>query len=126
MALVLPVPAPASTQTGPRVARATSCCWGSRAESTASGPWPVPDTAVTATAPPVMATRALGAAPLPRPSFKPRPSLLRAPSCRMATTLAPLREFAQADARTGLLVRHCDGRPEKSAHLRPARRKHLA
>src|SRR6266581_7963086 len=38
MALVLPAPAPASTQTGPRVASATSRCSGSSAASTASGP----------------------------------------------------------------------------------------
>src|SRR5579862_9894345 len=36
MARVLPVPAPASTQTGPRVARATSRCSGSSPASSAS------------------------------------------------------------------------------------------
>src|SRR5689334_238638 len=37
-ALVLPVPAPASTHTGPRLASTTCCCSGSRAASRASGP----------------------------------------------------------------------------------------
>src|SRR6266700_4159687 len=38
MARVLPVPAPATTQTGPRVARTTSRCSGSSAARIASAP----------------------------------------------------------------------------------------
>ena len=41
IARVLPVPAPASTQTGPRAARATSACSGSSPASSASAEVPV-------------------------------------------------------------------------------------
>src|SRR5450432_3115897 len=59
-ARVLPVPAPASTQTGPRLARATSRCSGSSAASTASDPVSARPSGVSTGVPPCRAIFAHG------------------------------------------------------------------
>src|ERR1017187_4997053 len=85
-ARVLPVPAPASTQTGPRAATATSRCSGSSAERTDSGPCGSSDPAGSDPAGPDPADPDPAGPDPARPDSSSTTHLLCGPSSRTAPT----------------------------------------